>query len=429
MIVKCDRKGAFYIFIISVLTNHLYFRIMDFEQWQSKFEVNPIRLSLYTWFRHMVYENHENYICPQRRYLAKEYLKNYYLIRKKCDINADVCSIRGTPLNVACHAALHDQIEDILERPKLKINKSNDLGQTPAHFSVLGGSPHTVVLMRGAKKKLFWNIQDNAGMTALFYAMLRPLPNVVEELMKIPSLDWNIKDKNGNTPLFSLLYKQRDYEGDKKEEDMEMRLKILELVKDHPTIDWNIQCTDNRTIFHLAIVAGNFKAAEIIMKIPSLDWNIADDEGFTLWYTALFINNDKQLEDKMNIIKYVVKLPGIDWNKTIEVKKLDINVPILAVGQSKEVLECLAEVPSLDWNLSPCDENNALVFALVKRDFEFLKFFFTLPNIEYDVNNKHYHKIHKTTFAKCLKLIKSEHQKTGYNYSDVKQFLDYFLQL
>ena len=355
------------------------------------------------------------------------------------DVNARVFEKGETVLEKACLMKFPGLVKMILEHEDVEFNCKNFHDETVAHHAVRGGCPEVIELLAKVPE-VDWNIKNILGETPIFLAIDELKFECFEQLAKIKSLDWNVLNRQKNTPLL-----QNSFWIAHKDNEAKKRNKLLEFVIDNPNIDWNIKAKNDDTLLLREVRNSNYEALKTLLQNPKVDWNIHQDGGESPVVMIMF-KRDKQ-EEKIEMLKLLAKAPHVDWNLVglrYNFGKVSWNVGfvypacIAALLEDRQILEIMADIPSLDWNAKvgfPEKDQNVLILALQSECYEFLKFFFTLPNIEYNVHDlprckgkdckKNCNKniIPRKVFENCIEICIEEQERTGYNYSDVMDYL------
>ncbi|OUM64989.1 hypothetical protein PIROE2DRAFT_60293 [Piromyces sp. E2] len=149
--------------------------------------------------------------------------------------------------------------------------------------------------------------------TPLFNAINLGNKELVELLLKEPSIDVNIRDEYGRTVL---TYSVQRTKGLKREllqrpDIMEFldysQKEIVEVLLKHPGIDVNVQDNKKVTPLMYATIYGRLKTVKLLLKHPKIDVNIQNRIGGTALICASEIG-------QKNIVELLINQPGIDIN-------------------------------------------------------------------------------------------------------------------
>ena len=72
-----------------------------------------------------------------------------------------------------------------------------------------------------------------------------------------------------------------------------------------------------------------------------------------------------------------------------------------------------------------------LIFALMRDEYQFLRFLFKLPTVNYDTADLNGMGLYvkSSTVRKCIDIVREEQKKNGYNYSDLVNFFQIGLKI
>lgn len=262
--------------------------------------------------------------------------------------------------------------------------------------------------------KMNINADVEAGLTPLMVAVMNGLVDMVKMLVQNPKIKLNKKSKDQyETTAAHLVF----------ETDLEDNFEVLKVLVEVPGIDWNMTDGKQRSPFEYAIRYEKFKEIQLLLEKTNMNPNLRNSYGGNTTLLTIMCCDDG--DDKVRQLKLFTKLPNIDWNIRNDA---GLTVAISATDelQSEKVWEVLATVPTIDWNveLLGC---SPLRIALQTENFPFLRFLFTLPSVKYVVEDLYpsifSQMVDDTTLRKCLAICRQDHKRTGYNYSDVFDFL------
>ena len=89
-------------------------------------------------------------------------------------------------------------IANLCSDPRIKLNKKDTYGRTPAFNVVENGSIENMKALMNVPG-VNWNIKDNEGINPLLLAVKKQNAEKVAELVKIPGIDLNTRNKSGKT--------------------------------------------------------------------------------------------------------------------------------------------------------------------------------------------------------------------------------------
>eukprot|EP00794_Sanderia_malayensis_P016588 gene16588-18276_t len=190
-------------------------------------------------------------------------------ILKKDRQAANVKNGETSPLQIACHKG-YLEIAEILLRYGADIYHLDNDGDTALHYAAIGSSLELVKLL--IRNKAALDLQNKKGLTALHIAVWKGGVEIVRTLAD-SNADVNTQDKEGDTPLHDAIFQDRT--------------DIVDILLRLPSI---YICHYNKKGFnplHLAAVKGKDDAVKLMLDKAPEFVNIQKEDGFSPLHVAI----------------------------------------------------------------------------------------------------------------------------------------------
>jgi serine/threonine-protein phosphatase 6 regulatory ankyrin repeat subunit B len=257
----------------------------------------------------------------------------------------------SSPLMYAVNEGNIELVELLLKHPNININVRDNAGRTALIYAVS--------ITYDTKKLLL----DTPGVKEFLESLQQP---IVKLLLKHPKIDVNALDHNKRT---ALQYAESFND-----------IKTIKLLLDHPDIDVNLQDNMGNTILMRMAFSGAKDIVELLLKVPNIEINKRNRVGTT----ALIIAAS---QGQRKIVQLLLNQPDIDIN-TQEEEGLSALCAAIRYGY-KKVAELLLKHPKCDVNLQVVNGWNALMYASCKIDNkEILELLLNHPDINLNQINK-----------------------------------------
>ena len=189
-------------------------------------------------------------------------------------------------------------IQLINEDENTDINAKDEAGMTALQYAVIKGYPQLIAKLL-AFENIEVNSQDEGGMTALHHAVMQGNQQAVAALLAHEGIDVNSQDGQGLTPLQHAIIKAST--------DLVDKLLVREDIK------VNIKDGDGLTPLHHAVLQRNESAVKVLLAHKGIDIEVKDEKG----RTALALANALKYEELANLIS---PPPPVKEEKKMSVK-------------------------------------------------------------------------------------------------------------
>jgi len=279
------------------------------------------------------------------------------------------------PVMIACQKDLVDFIDLIDYNYSYEsTDKKTALGHIPAHSVI---SPRQVEDYMNHESPLGWNLRDELGHTALFYAARKQHCDLIKWILSRKCLSWDIPE-NKHEPLIEAINRghesvvrcivdegSRAYPNDPLLYDApktfravfrQDNLGILQYFCVEKAVPVNIQDTEGKSLLVMAIENKSQKCATYLLNHPVVDINLGDNKGRKPIVAAM----ERRL---YHISHLLMKNPNLDFNASDDtgttvlmhtiINKFFINVPFH---------------PEIDINAQDCHGRTALMIAIEREN-------------------------------------------------------------
>ncbi len=207
------------------------------------------------------------------------------------------------------------------------------------------------------------------GPTALKWAALTGDNEIVEMLLEHPDIDVNLQDALGCTALMwaiiPLVTFSQKMETNEITENINRRMRIIELLLKHPDIDVNLKPSNGSNALFLAVTGNCKEAVNLLLQNKKININTQDNKGRTALMLAA-------RDGKAEIVDLL-----------LEHKKINVNIQenvgctaltFAAMRGHEKIVKMLLKHPDININLQDNQEFTALMWAIFPfYTFEFFK--------------------------------------------------------
>ena len=226
------------------------------------------------------------------------------------------------------YANTTDFVDVLLETGAFDINASDNDGDTPLHYAILGTNP-TIICRHLIQKGADPNIDDGEGITPLHLAAHSgKTTDLIDLIVKMKQIDINGRDTNGKTILHWALYGNnvtiarhllkngadptvRDNDGVTPFQEAVLYsedIDLLDLIlSNEKQVDIDEKNESGMTALHMAMIESNATAARYLIDNKA-NPNATDENGFTPLHLAV-----KNAKD-MDIIELLLNEKEVDVN-------------------------------------------------------------------------------------------------------------------
>jgi ankyrin repeat protein len=304
--------------------------------------------------------------------------------------------IGRTPLSYAAQKGYIDVVRELLDGGSFP-NSEDTAHRTPLSYASEAGS-HIVTELLLSDNRVS-DSRDNDGRTPLWWAAAKGHEAIVEQLVKLDSVDPDAKDKDGQTPL--LLAAQKGYNDVVKlllktekvnpdAEDSYGRTPLLlaalsgheavvKLLLQTKRVEPNAKDSYGRTPLCWAAENGHEAVVKALLEIDKVDPNAKNDSG----QTPLLLAAQKGYKD---VVKMLLQTKKVEP----DAKDIDGQTPLCRAARwgYKDVVTLLLEIDKVDPDAKDKDGQTPLLLAAQKGHKDVVKLLLKIDKVDPDVKNK-----------------------------------------
>lgn len=263
------------------------------------------------------------------------------LLAKNADVN-HITEKSATPLLIAAQMGHDLVVESLLAAPEIKVNLTDDTGDTPLHAAAAGGHHSIVGKLLAKNVDVDVNSPNQRKETPLHYAAKFAHDLVVKELLMAPGINVNLLSNNDNTPLViaaslghhlivGRLLARKDIDANGSGFNMPLlaaAIKGYAVIVDMllEKVDVNQQDSDKSTALWYAALKGHDAVVQTILKRKTVDVDLANIDGATPLHVAAQNGHE-------GVVKMLLAREKIDVN----FPDLDSVTPLIAAAKSEHV--------------------------------------------------------------------------------------------